>query len=42
MRTTIPEWGDQPFVVMLEEEGALVDGAMHWLDGRQEAWHLVG
>jgi hypothetical protein len=42
VRTTIPEWGDQPFVVMLEEEGALVDGAMRWLDGRQEAWHLIG
>jgi len=41
-RTTIPEWGDQPFLVMLEEEAALVNGAMRWLDGRQESWHLIG
>lgn len=41
-RTTIPEWNDQEFVVMLEEEAALVDGAMRWLDGRQEGWHLIG
>ncbi len=42
VRTTVPEWNDQPFLVMLEEEAALVDGAMRWLDGRQESWHLIG
>jgi len=42
VRTTVPEWNDQPFAVMLEEEAALVDGAMRWLDGHQESWHLIG
>lgn len=38
----VPEWGDQDARIMLEEDAALSGGLMHWLDGRQEALHLIG
>ncbi len=38
----IPEWGGQDARIMLEEDAALTGGTMRWLDGRQEAFHLIG
>ena len=38
----IPEWDGQDARIMLEEDAALTDGAIGWLDGRQEAFHLIG
>ncbi len=38
----VPEWDGQDARIMLEEDAALSGGAMHWLDGRQEALHLIG
>jgi Xaa-Pro aminopeptidase len=32
----VPEWDGQEVRIALEEDAALVDGAMGWLDGRQE------
>ena len=34
---SVPEWDGQDVRIMLEEDAALTGGAMHWLDGRQEA-----
>ncbi|MCY4466567.1 MAG: M24 family metallopeptidase [Chloroflexi bacterium] len=39
---SVPEWDGQDVRIMLEEDAALTNGAMHWLHGRQEALHLVG
>ncbi|MCY3781717.1 MAG: M24 family metallopeptidase [Chloroflexi bacterium] len=39
---SIPEWGGQDARIMLEEDAALVSGAIRWLNGRQEAFHLIG
>ncbi len=38
----LPEWDGQEVRIMLEEDAMLVDGSMHWLDGRQDRLHLVG
>jgi hypothetical protein len=38
----VPEWGDQIVRMALEEDAALVNGQMRWLDGRQTALHLIG
>lgn len=39
---SIPEWDGQDVRIMLEEDAALVNGQMQWLDGRQTALHLIG
>ena len=39
---SIPEWDNQDVRIMLEEDAALTGGQMRWLDGRQEALHLIG
>ena len=39
---SLPEWDGQDARIMLEEDAALIGGEMQWLDGRQEALHLVG
>ena len=39
---SLPEWDGQDVRIMLEEDAVLTDGEMRWLDGRQEALHLVG
>lgn len=38
----VPEWDNQVVRMALEEDAALVDGQMRWLDGRQTALHLIG
>jgi hypothetical protein len=38
----VPEWDNQVVRMALEEDAALVNGQMHWLDGRQTALHLIG
>lgn len=38
----IPEWDGQDARIMLEEDAVLTGGAMRWLDGRQESFHLIG
>ncbi len=38
----IPEWGGQDARIMLEEDAALSNSEMRWLDGRQESFHLIG
>lgn len=38
----VPEWDNQIVRMALEEDAALVDGQMRWLDGRQTALHLIG
>lgn len=42
IKKAIPEWDNQILRLALEEDAALVDGTMHWLDGRQTAFHLIG
>lgn len=37
---TIPEWGNQPVRIMLEED-AVLDTKMRWLAGRQSDLHLI-
>ena len=38
----VPEWGDQPVRMALEEEARVdADGARRWMLRRQEAFHLV-
>ena len=37
-----PEWDNQDVRIMLEEDAALTGGQIRWLDGRQEALHLIG
>ena len=39
---SIPEWDGHGARIMLEEDAALAGGEMRWLDGRQEAFHLIG
>lgn len=41
VRADVPEWGGQEVVFALEEDAALSDGNMWWLDGRQERFHLI-
>jgi Xaa-Pro aminopeptidase len=37
----VPEWGDQPVRMALEEDAALTGGTISWLDGRQTELHLI-
>lgn len=39
---SVPEWDGQDARIMLEEDAVLAGGAMRWLDGRQETFHLIG
>ena len=39
---SIPEWDGQDARIMLEEDAVLTGGAMRWLNGRQESFHLIG
>ena len=39
---SVPEWDGQDLRIMLEEDAALSGGRARWLDGRQEAFHLIG
>jgi Xaa-Pro aminopeptidase len=39
---SIPEWDGQDARIMLEEDAALTGGEMHWLNGRQETFRLIG
>lgn len=41
IRTPAPEWDGQEVRIALEEDAALVGGAMAWLDGRQEQLYLI-
>jgi Xaa-Pro aminopeptidase len=41
IRAPVPEWDNQEVRIALEEDAALVGGTLRWLDGRQEALHLV-
>ena len=38
----ILEWDGQDVRIMLEEDAVLTDGTMRWLDGRQDAFYLIG
>ncbi len=39
---SVPEWDRQDVRIMLEEDAVLTGGAMFWLDGRQDSFHLIG
>jgi len=39
---SVPEWDGQDVRIMLEEDAVLTGGEMRWLDGRQEALHVIG
>ena len=39
---SVPEWDGQDVRIMLEEDAVLTDGTMRWLDGRQDAFYLIG
>jgi hypothetical protein len=39
---SIPEWGGQDVRIMLEEDAILTANTMHWLDGRQDHFYLIG
>ncbi len=41
VRADVPEWGGQEVVFALEEDAALSDRKMWWLDGRQTKFHLI-
>jgi hypothetical protein len=41
VRAVVPEWGGQEVIFALEEDAALSEGKMWWLDGRQEKFHLI-
>ncbi len=40
--STVPEWDNQEVRIMLEEDAALTNGVIHWLNDRQTAYHLIG
>jgi len=42
VKERVPEWDNQLVMFALEEDSALQAGKMHWLDGRQTAFHLIG
>lgn len=42
VQVDVPEWDGQTVTIALEEDAVLTNGAMHWLDGRQERLHLIG
>lgn len=37
----VAEWGDQVVRIALEEDILLTGGRVYWLDGRQEAFHII-
>lgn len=37
----VPEWNDQVVRIRLEEDAAMHNGEMRWLDGRQTHFHIV-
>lgn len=37
----VPEWDNQPVQMALEEDAALINGEMVWLNGRQTKLHLI-
>lgn len=39
---SVPEWDGQEVRIMLEEDAVLTGGEVRWLDGRQEAFYLIG
>ena len=39
---SVPEWDGQDVRIILEEDAVLTGGAMFWLDGRQDSFHLIG
>lgn len=39
--SAVPEWGNQDVRIALEEDAVLRNGVCSWLDGRQEAFHLI-
>jgi Xaa-Pro aminopeptidase len=42
IKKAISEWDGQEVMFGLEEEAALTGGSIHWLAGRQTAFHLIG
>lgn len=40
-KTAVPEWGGQEVRIALEEDAMLKNGVCSWLNGRQEAFHLI-
>jgi len=42
VKVAVSEWGDQVVRIALEEDILLWDGNVSWLDGRLEAFHLIG
>ena len=42
VKRSVPEWDGQEVLFGLEEEAALAGGTVHWLDGRQTEFHLIG
>lgn len=41
VKATVPEWGNQPIRIALEEDAVLADDRMRWLHGRQTHYHLI-
>lgn len=41
VRGDVAEWDGQEVRIMLEEDAALYDGGMHWIDGRQTDYYLL-
>lgn len=39
--TPVPEWGDKPVRIMLEEDGVYSNGQFYFLDGRQKELFLI-
>ncbi|NNG01051.1 MAG: aminopeptidase P family protein [Desulfobacteraceae bacterium] len=42
VKRNIPEWGDQPVAIYLEEDAKWSNGELTFLGGRQKALHLIG
>jgi hypothetical protein len=42
VQQAVPEWNDQIVRIALEEDALLTNGQIRWLDGRQDAFHLIG
>lgn len=41
VRVPVPEWNGQPVQIKLEQSAVFRDGKVHYLAGRQTAWHVV-
>jgi len=41
VRKSVPEWGGQDVRIALEEDAALTENGIYYLDGRQTAFHLI-